>query len=122
MFFIDTSGSCISYKDRFFDSAMSLDKNKFQVRPDTYIQTKDTLGGTLVLLNTKQQRFSFNNEFYMDLNFVFDKKEKSKIIFKTPQFFIDKFGIHSNFQEIFLVGKFSEKKVADMLPNDYVLK
>ena len=53
---------------------------------------------------------------------VFDKKEKSKIIFKTPQFFIDKFGIHSNFQEIFLVGKFSEKKVADMLPNDYVLK
>jgi hypothetical protein len=97
-------------------------KNKFQVRPDTYIQTKDTLGGTLVLLNTKQQKFSFNNEFYMDLNFVFDKKEKSKIIFKTPQFFIDKFGIHSNFQEIFLVGKFSEKKVADMLPNDYVFK
>lgn len=32
LFFIDTSGSCISYKDRFFDSAMSLDKNKFQVR------------------------------------------------------------------------------------------
>ena len=30
LFFIDTSGSCISYKDRFFDSAMSLDKNKFQ--------------------------------------------------------------------------------------------
>lgn len=31
-FFLDTSGSCISLKDRFFKAAKSLDKNKFNIR------------------------------------------------------------------------------------------
>ena len=31
-FFLDTSGSCIGLKNRFFSAAKSLDKNKFNIR------------------------------------------------------------------------------------------
>lgn len=47
-FYIDTSGSCISYKDKFFNVACSLDKKYFDVRIfsfDTHIEEFNSASG-----------------------------------------------------------------------------
>ena len=52
-FFMDTSGSCFGYKDRFFKAAMSLPKDKFDIRlfcfdtavQETTLESKKIYGG-----------------------------------------------------------------------------
>lgn len=52
-FYLDTSGSCISYKDRFFAASQTLDANKFQIKlmsfdtvvKDVDIEKKNIYGG-----------------------------------------------------------------------------
>ena len=47
------------------------------------------------------------------------KKRQSKIVFKTNDFFVDKFGLYTQYNKILFGGYLSEKKLADMLPSDY---
>ena len=63
-FFLDTSGSCIELKDRFFSAARSLDKKKFNVRlfcfdttvVETDLQSLKIHGGGGTLFNIIEQK------------------------------------------------------------------
>jgi len=52
-FFMDTSGSCYNYKDRFFQAALSLPKERFKIRlfcfdtkvKETTLESKKVYGG-----------------------------------------------------------------------------
>lgn len=94
-------------------------KRSFQVPMNEVFTTKDTLGFKLIELVTDKKEKKFN-EYH--LNVLDTKKRQSKIVFKTPSFFIDEFGLYTNYDQILFGGYLSEKKIADMLPTDYNLQ
>jgi predicted metal-dependent peptidase len=63
-FFLDTSGSCINLKDRFFKAAKSLDKNKFNIRlfcfdtrvVETTLESGKVYGGGGTLFDIIEQK------------------------------------------------------------------
>lgn len=52
-------------------------------------------------------------------NILYNKKTQSKIILETESFYIDKYGINSNIEEILFSGYMSDQKVGEMLPINY---
>lgn len=78
IFFLDTSGSCISLKERFFQAANSLNKNKFQVELlcfdtevyKTNLETKTIYGGGGTSFKILESYIKNNYEKYPKLVFV----------------------------------------------------
>lgn len=91
---------------------------KFQDNPNSHFTIKDTLGFKQVTIKN-QERGLHPKGFIAEFNLLYNKKEQSKIIFNTNNFYIDKFGLYSNFEEIYFSGALSEKKVGDLLPSNY---
>lgn len=97
-FYVDTSGSCFSYKDKFINAACSLDKNFFSVRIftfDTYVEEfnqsekKSFYGGggtSFVILENHIQDMIKDNKIkkYPNAVFVITDGYASDII--EPQF------------------------------------
>lgn len=50
---------------------------------------------------------------------LYKKKLQSKMILETESFYIDKYGINSNIEEIVFSGYMSDQKVGEMLPVNY---
>lgn len=100
-------------KDKF-----TLYKGSFQTNPSEHLYVKDTLGVTQVAIK-KQEKGFHPKEFIAEFSLLFDRKEQSKIIFHTGHFFIDRFGLFSDYDKIYFSGDLSEKKVGDMLPSNY---
>lgn len=95
-----------------------LFNGNFQDNPTKHFTIKDTLGVKQVSI--KPQKKGLNSkDFVAEFNLLFDKKEQSKVIFNTNQFYIDKFGLYTNYEQIYFSGDLSEKKVGDMLPSNY---
>lgn len=63
----------------------------------------------------------FNNpgKFFAAFNIVYDKKMQSKIIFETNTFFVDKYGVNSNINQIVFSGDMVSKRVGGLLPLNY---
>ncbi|NJM79110.1 MAG: hypothetical protein HC854_04740 [Flavobacterium sp.] len=52
---------------------------------------------------------------------MYNKTQFSKIIFFTPKFTIDAFGLFSDYDKIYFSGDITNKKIGDMLPSNYGL-
>jgi hypothetical protein len=91
---------------------------KFQDNPDDHFTIKDTLGFKHISIRP-QERGLHPKGFVAEFSLLYDKREQSKIIFNTDNFYIDKFGLYTNFEEIYFSGDLSKKKVGEMLPSNY---
>lgn len=78
LFFLDTSGSCIELKDRFFNAAKSLNKNKFDINLfcfdtkvyETSLDTKQIYGGGGTSFTILEKYIQQNFESYPKAIFV----------------------------------------------------
>lgn len=68
----------------------------------------------------KSEEATFDaKSFLKRFNVVYQKKSKSIVYFKTPEFTVDSFGNHSHHDQIYFSGELSKKRFGDMLPLDY---
>lgn len=68
----------------------------------------------------KSEEATFDaKSFLKSFNVVYQKKSKSMVYFKTPEFTVDSFGNHSHHDQIYFSGELSKKRFGDMLPLDY---
>jgi hypothetical protein len=100
-------------KDNFL-----LFKGRFQDNPNDYFTVSDTLELKKVTV-TKQQASLRSKNFVAEFNLLFKKKQQSKILFETEEFFVDPFGNNSNIENIIFSGHIAQQKVGDMLPMNY---
>lgn len=60
-------------------------------------------------------------KFYKSFSILYRNKEQSKVTFRTPVFYVDAFGNHTNIDQIDFSGEISKKRFGDMLPVNFKL-
>ncbi|WP_130733924.1 carboxypeptidase-like regulatory domain-containing protein [Flavobacterium sp. J27] len=101
--FVLFEGSFITNPDEHF--VISKDKNNAFYRVDV----------------TKQNKSLTKKGFVAEFSILYDNKEQSKISFFTDTFFVDRFGLFSNYNAIYFSGDITKRKIGDLLPSDYGL-
>lgn len=101
-----------------------LFEGSFATNPELFFEVTDYQNMKKVTLKNQEKytsSFNGNNRFYKSFNLLFDKKEQSKVTFRTPVFYVDAYGNHTNIDAIDFSGDISKKRFGDMLPINYVL-
>lgn len=93
-----------------------LFEGKFMVDPNMHIKVKDSLDFKYV---TVKNQSPIENTFFSKFSLLDSNKKQSSVQFRTPSFFIDKYGVFTHYEYIFFSGFMSQKKVGDMLPNNF---
>jgi hypothetical protein len=95
-----------------------LFEKSMAINAEEHLQAKDTLGKKLILIKPQVVK-SKDKDFVAEFNFLYKNKEQSKIIFNTPFFTIDEYGLYSNYDKIYFSGDLAKRKVGDLLPSNY---
>lgn len=85
-----------------------------QTYEDSYLVT--LVGNDLDVLNKNNS--STGNKFQKSIALLY-KGDRSDIIFKTKEFYVDSFGNHTNINEILFNGEMSKGRIGGMLPVNY---
>ena len=94
----------------------------FATKPDLFFEVTDFQNLKKVTIKNQEKftmSFNGNSKFYKSFNLLFDNKEQSKVIFKTPVFYVDAYGNHTNIDAIDFSGAISEKRFGDLLPVNF---
>lgn len=103
--------------NNFSNKGFQLYDKKLASDSKNHFIIKDTLD--LKKITVIPSKNNFQQKFKTELNILYNKKEQTKVIFLQPIFFIDKFGIFSNYENIHFSGFMTQKRVGDMLPTNY---
>lgn len=106
-------------KSNFSEKGFQLYYRSFATVPSMHFKVKDTLGMQRISVLSNLNSPNPNNKFQKELSVLYDKKEQSKVIFHEITFFIDKFGLFSNYENILFSGVFTEKRVGGLLPANF---
>lgn len=101
-----------------------LYEGSFPTNPELFFEVTDYQNVKKVTIKNQEKytsSFNGNNKFYKSFNLLFDKKEQSKVTFRTPVFYVDAYGNHTNIDAIDFSGEISKKRFGDMLPTNFVL-
>lgn len=97
-----------------------LFEGKFMTNPDEHFTISENNSSYKVEV-TKQNKGLTSKGFVAEFSVLYDKKEQSKITFYTDTFFVDKFGLFSDYNSIYFSGDLAKRKIGDLLPSDYGL-
>lgn len=98
-----------------------LFEGKFMTNPSEHFKIEKRNEGSFKINVTKQAKNLNKKNFIAEFSLLYDKKQQSKIIFYTDVFFIDSFGLFTDYDKIYFSGDITNKKIGDMLPSNYGL-
>lgn len=93
-----------------------LFEGNFMVDPSIHFKVKDSLSFKYI---TVKNQSKIENTFFSKFSLLDSNKNQSGVQFRTPSFFIDRYGVFTHYEYIFFTGLMSQKKVGDMLPNNF---
>lgn len=85
----------------------------------TITQEGDFKKITVLYNDVKKHLLSNKTKFYAEYSLL-NKKNQSKIMFYTNEFYVDKFGNNSNSREIRFSGYLGTQRLGDLLPLNYL--
>ncbi|MWB96341.1 hypothetical protein GON26_18415 [Flavobacterium sp. GA093] len=98
-------------------------KGSFPANPEHYFtitSVGDSKKITVLYNDTEHITLKENKtKFYAEYS-VLNKKNQSKIMFYTNEFYVDKFGNNSNSDEIRFSGYLGTRRLGDLLPSNYL--
>lgn len=104
--------------NNFTDKGFQLYYRRLVTNPAYHFSMKDTLGMKKISVLQKLKPIA-NTKFQEELSILYNKKQQSKVIFFDNTFFVDRFGLFTNYENILFSGVLTEKRVGDLLPANY---
>ncbi|NHN24511.1 hypothetical protein FIA58_002380 [Flavobacterium jejuense] len=98
-----------------------LFEGSFMTNPTEHFKVTIEKEGIYKINVTKQPKKFNKKGFIAAFNILHDKKEQSKITFFTNTFYVDSYGLFSEYDKIYFSGDITKRKVGDMLPSNYGL-
>lgn len=101
-----------------------LYEGSFPTNPELFFEISDYRDFKKVTVkNQKTSTPAVNGtkKFFKSFNLLFDKKEQSRVTFRTAVFYVDAYGNHTNIDEIDFSGDISKRRFGDMLPINFIL-
>lgn len=104
--------------NNFSNKGFQLYYRRLVTNPTYHFSMKDTLGMKKISVLQKLKPIA-NTKFQEELSILYNKKQQSKVIFFDNTFFVDRFGLFTNYEKILFSGVLTEKRVGDLLPANY---
>ncbi|VXB86038.1 conserved hypothetical protein [Flavobacterium sp. 9AF] len=99
-----------------------LFKGSLMTNPDEHFVISEDVNNPFYKVNVVKQEKGLNKKgLVAEFNILYNNKEQSKISFFREAFFVDKFGLFSNYNDIFFSGDITKRKIGDLLPSNYGL-
>lgn len=89
---------------------------RLPVNPLQHFLITNDKGNTKVQVKKQTQQLTKSVAIF---SVLYNEKLQSKMILETESFYIDKYGINSNIEDIVFSGYMSDQKVGEMLPVNY---
>lgn len=97
-----------------------LFQGSFMTNPSEHFEV--TLEKKVYKINvTKQEKKLNKKDFIAAFSILHKNKEQSKITFFTDTFYVDSYGLFSDYDKIYFSGDITKRKIGDMLPSNYGL-
>lgn len=97
-----------------------LYKRSFPTDPSKHFKVTKLENETFKVELISKNEIVLNNKYVNPFNLLYNNKEQSKIVFNISEFFVDSFGVYSNYENILLSGAISTKRVGDLLPTNFL--
>jgi hypothetical protein len=97
-----------------------LFNGSFQTEPKKHFKWKKLDNEMYRIEVFSNSPIQLKNKFLAQFNMLYANKSQSKVIFHVNEFFVDAFGVHSDYDKIIFSGEISNKRVGDLLPSNYM--
>ena len=97
-----------------------LFNGSFQTEPKKHFKLEKLANEMYRVEVFSNSPIQLKNKFLAQFNMLYANKSQSKVIFHVNEFFVDAFGVHSDYDKIIFSGEISNKRVGDLLPSNYM--
>lgn len=97
-----------------------LYKRSFPTSPSEHFKVTKLENDIYKVELISKSEIVLNDKYVNSFNLLYKNKEQSKIVFNVSDFFVDSFGVYSNYERILISGAISTKRVGDLLPTNFL--
>lgn len=98
----------------------TLYEGSFITNPQLHFKQTQIENGMYKIEVVPKKSINLKTKLVNQFNILFDNKEQSKIQFYTTEFYVDSFGVFTNYENILFSGEIVSKRIGDMLPTNFL--
>lgn len=98
----------------------TLYEGSFITNPQLHFKQTQIENGMYKIEVVPKKSINLKTKLVNQFNILFDNKEQSKIQFYTTVFYVDLFGVFTNYENILFSGEIVSKRIGDMLPTNFL--
>lgn len=98
----------------------TLYEGSFITNPQLHFKQTQIENGMYRIEVVPKKSINLKTKLVNQFNILFDNKEQSKIQFYTTEFYVDSFGVFTNYENILFSGEIVSKRIGDMLPTNFL--
>lgn len=98
----------------------TLYEGSFITNPQLHFKQTQIENGMYKIEVVPKKSINLKTKLVNQFNILFDNKEQSKIQFYTTVFYVDSFGVFTNYENILFSGEIVSKRIGDMLPTNFL--
>jgi hypothetical protein len=98
----------------------TLYEGSFITNPQLHFKQTQIENGMYKIEVVPKKSIGIKTKLVNQFNMLFDNYEQSKIQFYTSEFYVDSFGVFTNYESIIFSGAIVSKRVGDLLPTNFL--
>ena len=98
----------------------TLYEGSFITNPQLHFKQTQIENGMYKIEVVSKKSIGIKIKLVNQFNMLFDNYEQSKIQFYTSEFYVDSFGVFTNYESIIFSGAIVSKRVGDLLPTNFL--
>lgn len=98
----------------------TLYEGSFITNPQLHFKQTQIENGMYKIVVVPKKSINLKTKLVNQFNILFDNKKQSKIQFYTTEFYVDSFGVFTNYENILFSGEIVSKRIGDMLPTNFL--
>ena len=98
----------------------TLYEGSFITNPQLHFKQTQIENGMYKIEVVSKKSIGIKTKLVNQFNMLFDNYEQSKIQFYTSEFYVDSFGVFTNYESIIFSGAIVSKRVGDLLPTNFL--
>jgi hypothetical protein len=98
----------------------TLYEGSFITNPQLHFKQTQIENGMYKIEVFPKKSIGIKTKFVNQFNMLFDNNEQSKIQFYTSEFYVDSYGVFTNYESIIFSGAIVSKRIGDLLPTNFL--
>lgn len=98
----------------------TLYEGSFITNPQLHFKQTQIENGMYKIEVVPKKSIGIKTKFVNQFNMLFDNNEQSKIQFYTSEFYVDSYGVFTNYESIIFSGAIVSKRIGDLLPTNFL--